>query len=163
MGYMGSGKSTLGKKIASAMDFKFVDMDKEIEKLAKLTISEIFNQMGEPYFRSIETQVLIQLSTSQKTVVALGGGTPCSEENIKLIKSSGSSVYIQIPPKGLLNRLENSKTLRPKIKGLKRNDLLEFIEKELKIREPYYNQANMIVDGLTINKTLFIASLKQLL
>lgn len=160
---MGSGKSTLGKKIASAMDFKFVDMDKEIEKLAKLTISEIFNQMGEPYFRSIETQVLIQLSTSQKTVVALGGGTPCSEENIKLIKSSGSSVYIQIPPKGLLNRLENSKTLRPKIKGLKRNDLLEFIEKELKIREPYYNQANMIVDGLTINKTLFIASLKQLL
>lgn len=163
MGYMGSGKSTLGKKIASAMDFKFVDMDKEIEKFAKLTISEIFNQMGEPYFRSIETQVLIQLSTSQKTVVALGGGTPCSEENIKLIKSSGSSVYIQIPPKGLLNRLENSKTLRPKIKGLKRNDLLEFIEKELKIREPYYNQANMIVNGLTINKTLFIASLKQLL
>ena len=161
MGYMGSGKSTLGKKIASAMDFQFIDLDKAIEENTHQTIAEIFNDFGEAHFRKLETKILKEVSKKEQVVIALGGGTPCFNENMEIIKSTGLSVYIEIPPKGLLNRLEHSKNIRPKIKEIKGQILLDYITKELTERELYYSQADLTVDGLNMNKNEFIANLKQ--
>ena len=163
MGYMGSGKSTLGKRIATTIGYRFIDLDKAIEEHSQLSVAELFKQMGEAYFRQVETEVLRKISTTTKVIVALGGGTPCSMENLEIIRATGSSIYIKIPPRGLQNRLLHSKTIRPKIQGIKGDDLLEFIEKELKIREPFYSQANMIIDGQNYDKERLIEKVEMLL
>jgi len=163
MGYMGSGKSTLGKKLSSALDYQFIDLDRYIEETTGNSIEEIFQKSGETIFRKIESEALTTVSKKEKVVIALGGGTPCHEENIKIIKNSGISVYLQIPPKGLLHRLSNAKAERPRIKGKEGDELLVFIDKDLKDREKYYLQSDIIIDGLNFNRENFNKLVKETL
>ena len=152
IGFMGSGKSGLGKRLAGQLGCEYMDADIEIERQYGQTIPEIFENEGEERFRQLETEWLEALDVTE-TVVSLGGGAPCSDHNIQLIKSKGKSVYLSLPPAALVSRLINSKTRRPLIEkyGNDKAALLEFVKKKLEEREPYYLQATLHFDAGNVN------------
>ncbi|MUP46414.1 shikimate kinase [Gramella sp. BOM4] len=150
MGYMGSGKSHIGKLLAQQIDQKFMDFDEEIEKLENLKIPEIFEKKGEIYFRKLERSVLEQnLAREEDAVVSLGGGTPCYGDNIDLIRNAEEtcSIYLKLSVQSLTERLFAEKDHRPVIQHLQdKAELEEFIRKHLFERGFYYNQADYIID-----------------
>jgi shikimate kinase len=146
IGFMGAGKTSLGRQLAKGMQYEFIDLDKKIEEYAKMTISEIFQNKGEEYFRLLETKVLKSISIEKNVVISLGGGTPTQVKNDAII-SKNISIYIKLPPKALYHRLIASKNPRPLLKDVPSDKLLEFIVTKLKEREPFYEKATMTVDG----------------
>ena len=132
MGYMGSGKTTFGKQLARKLSYHFFDLDAEIEKNEGLSISEIFSEKGEAYFRETESKILTNLLRNKNDVVlSLGGGTPCFFNNLDLIKKQSLSVYIKLPVKTLAQRLQQSnKNKRPLISGLNSKELNDLIKKQ---------------------------------
>ena len=149
LGYMASGKSYIGKRLAERIDQKFIDFDAEIEKREKSTISEIFATRGEIYFRKLERKVLEEMiGLDADAVVSLGGGTPCYGDNMELIKkmNSGTSFYLKLEVGTLTGRLELEKDHRPMISHLEnKEDLEEFIRKHLFERGFYYNQSDHVI------------------
>jgi shikimate kinase len=141
VGFMGAGKSTLGKKLASRLDVPFVDSDAEIEKEYNKTIGELFGEFGESHFREIEAQFINSLRIRDAFVLASGGGMPCYQNNMALLNELGTTFYLERTPKELMNRLINAKHQRPLIAGLSEEDLLKFIEDKLSEREEYYRQS----------------------
>ncbi len=156
-GFMGCGKSSIGKKLANELNYNFFDLDKEIEKANHTTISELFNKVGELFFREIETKELSKIAeTLNKTVVALGGGTVCFNDNLNVIKQKGCLIYLQLDPKSLYSRLVNAKTKRPLLQNLNNDELLLFIETKLKERETYYLSSHIILNGLSLTPNRII-------
>jgi shikimate kinase len=154
-GYMGSGKSTMGKKLAQLLRRDFVDLDKYIEQQSKLSVTAIFNQQGEEAFRVLESACLREvLSNYSHAVIALGGGTVCFSENLALVKQHGLLVYLQLPPKVLAERIGKSKTKRPLLQRLNAEDMLTAIEKNLALRNKYYTQAHLTVNGINLTAQL---------
>ncbi len=151
IGFMGSGKSTFGKKLAKAVQLPFIDLDKEIEKKAKCSVSDIFKYLGEDTFREMESQTLKSFEHEQNFVMATGGGTPCYFDNLQYIHSQGISIYIELDTKSIYNRLSNAKNIRPTIKGKKEEELLAFIEQTFEKRKHIYEQANYKVNGLHVD------------
>lgn len=148
---MGSGKSTLGKKLAALLSYEFIDLDTYIEQQKGDTITNIFQEQGEAAFRILEKNCLDNLLLSYTpAVVALGGGTVCFHDNLEKIKKSGVLVYIDLGPKTLAQRLSASKTQRPLLKGLDEEQLLVHIEQLLAQRLPYYTQAHLRMKGLNL-------------
>ena len=141
IGYMGSGKSHLGWKLANHLGVQFVDMDNYIEERNCKTIPQIFAEEGEAEFRKIERKALEELSEFTDLVTATGGGAPCFFDNIDLMNETGKTIYLNIDPEILANRLLKSKTERPLIKGKSREELVEFIDETLKKRNQFYSQA----------------------
>lgn len=157
LGYMGSGKSTIGLQLATILKYDFIDLDNFIEEKEQLSVKEIFNSKGEIYFRKLENTCLKEIYTSQNnTILSLGGGTPCFSGNIELINSENSkSIYLKLLPKSLSNRLFLEKEHRPLISHLKtEDDLVEFIAIHLFERQSFYSQASNIIttDNLTVNE-----------
>jgi len=151
IGFMGCGKSTLGKKLAKKLEVSFVDLDQKIEEVEGRSISEIFADVGEDGFREIETQQLKELiNTNEKCIIALGGGAPCFNQNIDLINGAGISVYLKYNVGILTSRLITAKQQRPLIAGKTNEELSVFIEQMLKQRETYYLQSDLIVEGKNI-------------
>ncbi|MCH4823440.1 shikimate kinase [Gramella lutea] len=150
LGYMGSGKSFIGKRLAERIGQEFIDFDEEIEKREKSTISDIFQQKGEIYFRKLELKVLKEMIALEKSVVvSLGGGTPCYGDNMELIKAAEDieSIYLKLNIENLTNRLEKEKEKRPLISHLKkREDLEDFIRKHLFERGFVYSQSQHIIN-----------------
>lgn len=147
IGFMGCGKTSLGEKLAEKMNFKFIDLDEVIVQNEELSINEIFNIKGESYFRELETDWLSNFE-GENCVVSLGGGTPYFNDNMKIINSIGTSVYLQLNSESLTDRLFNSKQKRPLIESFK-NDKAKLtleIDKLLKRREVFYNKANIIFE-----------------
>ncbi|MBL7910176.1 MAG: AAA family ATPase [Bacteroidia bacterium] len=150
-GFMGSGKTSVGKKLARLLRLTFIDMDEYIEKREKLTVQSLFENFGEATFRKIERSCLEEiLKKDEKLVVALGGGTVCYENNLEKIKKSGLLIYIELPVASLAQRLENSKVKRPLLKNLKGEALATFIDNKLNERKDYYNKAHIAVSGLSL-------------
>jgi shikimate kinase len=147
IGFMGSGKSTTGKKLASLLDWHFADLDRSIEKYSGKTISEIFSQYGEIYFRNVESEVLKSLKTKTNSVISTGGGTPCFGDNMDFMLETGLTLYLKLTPSQLKSRLADSKGERPLIKDLTNDGLLHFIEDKLAFREKWYNRAEITVEG----------------
>ena len=137
IGFMGSGKSTAGKKLASLMGWTFVDLDKNIEEFAGKSIPEIFEQDGESSFRQIEAKILRSLDSLKHTVISTGGGTPCYDDNMEFMLGTGLTLYLKLTPGQLKSRLSKSKGERPLIKDLGSGELLSFIEKKLFDREKW--------------------------
>lgn len=156
---MGAGKSRLGSRIASLMDLKFIDLDREIEKDQGLMIDQIFREKGEKGFREIEKRVLHQNIKSDRLVLACGGGTPCYEDNMEVMNESGTTILLDVPPEVLLSRLLNSKQKRPLIENKNEEELREYIDLKLAEREPYYNKAKIKIDPLNTSLEL----IKQIL
>jgi shikimate kinase len=151
IGFMGSGKTIIGKKLANKLQMRFVDMDNLIEETYKKTVSEIFLAVGEDSFRKIEHILLKELVSEDGFVLSTGGGVPCYHNNIDLINNNGKSVYLRMTSQALFSRLVNIRTARPLIKDLDDTELLKFIEEKLKEREQYYLKAQITVDALDIN------------
>jgi shikimate kinase len=150
VGFMGSGKTTLGRKLASRLGYPFMDLDHILEAQAGMTIAEYFATHGEDAFRKLESEVLKQTEYPADAVISTGGGLPCFFDNMDWMNSHGKSVYIKLSPKTLATRLENEKTHRPLLREKHGEDLIAFIEEKLAEREPFYNRATIVSDGLSL-------------
>lgn len=154
-GFMGSGKTTLGKKLAQQTGVKFIDLDRYIEKKENKTILWIFKHEGEETFRTMEKNALLELTKSEEpTVIALGGGTVTFEDNLKLVKNNGLVVYIELSAEQLAERLKKSRQKRPLIKDFKDDGLLKTINLKLEERKAFYHQAHIIVNGFTLTSQI---------
>ena len=153
LGYMGSGKSSVGKKLAKKLNVDFIDLDSYIEEREGCSIAALFAEKGEIYFRKVEHQALEELVKSKtKYVLAVGGGTPCYANNIELINKVDQSVYLKTSIAELYKRLVKNKQKRPLIKDIADDKLQEFIAKHLFERSGFYEQAKLTV--LTDGKKL---------
>jgi shikimate kinase len=150
IGFMGSGKSVSGRKLASNLGLSFADLDTLIEQNYKMSIPGIFSQFDETVFRKLETKVLNEFVEGDDFVLSCGGGTPCFNNNMELIKNSGISIYIKLSPKALADRLLKSKTKRPLIKNIEPEQLVPKIEEMLILREKFYSQSDITVEGLNL-------------
>ena len=150
VGFMGSGKSTVGKGLARRLGYSFIDMDARIEGEHGLSINEIFEKLGEKAFREMENKLLKEMVSLKDAVISTGGGLPCTGNNMDLINRKGVSIYLRMDPAALLNRLSRGKSRRPLIRHLSREELETFIYEKLKEREPVYLKAHHIVDGLDV-------------
>jgi shikimate kinase len=161
IGFMGSGKTTAGKKLASLLGWSFIDLDKRIEEYAGKTIPEIFSQSGEDYFRIIETQLLRNLKMCTKTVISTGGGTPCYIDNMDYMIETGLTIYLKLTPAELKSRLSQSKGKRPLIKDLDQNELTSFIKEKLAVREKWYERSDITMDGIDLDINLLLSHVKS--
>lgn len=142
MGFMGCGKTFIGQKLAKELAWSFCDLDERIEAIEKSSVSSIFETKGEAYFRRLERDCLMQTAKDSKTVVALGGGTPCFFDNIEWIKLNGSSLFLDVAPQVLMERLLNESNKRPLVKGKNKEELMLFIHEKLEERRSFYEQAD---------------------
>ena len=158
IGYMGCGKSTLGKKLSSIKNIPFIDLDEYIIKHENKYIQDIFRDKGEIYFRKIETLYLQEiLQNNDNFILSLGGGTPCYGNNISLIKNPHIlSIYLKYLPKNLAQRLLNETNQRPLLQQINNTNLEDFIRKHLFDRAPYYSQASITIpmDNLSEDESL---------
>lgn len=149
LGYMGSGKTTIGRIVANQLNIKFLDLDAYIEQQENMLVADIFKERGELYFRKKEREYLSQLILQETSfVLSLGGGTPCFGDNMELINQhTANSFYLNINIKELSDRLKLEKDHRPMIAHLNDDDILEFIGKHLFERSYFYNMAHKKIKG----------------
>jgi shikimate kinase len=150
IGFMGSGKSTIGRKLARHLNIEFYDIDKLLEQQKGLKVADYFARYGEQSFRETERDILQKSWYPDNCVIATGGGAPCYFDNMDWMNRNGKVVYLSLPPKALAKRLEHSATERPLIKNLKGDELVEFISQKLSERESWYNKAGFIISGIDI-------------
>ena len=156
IGYMGSGKTTLGQALHSATGMPFVDLDQAVEREAGMTVSRIFELQGEAGFRRLETSMLRRVS-GMRAIVACGGGTPCQPGNIELMNSAGVTVWLQADVDRLAARLAEARSTRPLIAALSNSDLRRFVEDNLRRRTPYYSRAAHTFDANALDDARQIA------
>jgi shikimate kinase len=150
IGFMGSGKTTWGRKLASRMGCEFLDLDHILEAQAGMAIAEYFAEFGEDAFRKLESEVLKQTNYPENAVISTGGGLPCFFDNMQWMNAHGKTIYIKLSPKTLAARLENEKTHRPLLREKHGEALITFIAEKLNERDPFYSQASIITDGLSL-------------
>lgn len=146
IGYMGSGKSTIGRHMARLLDYRFIDTDHYIETRWRERITDTFARSGEATFRRRERLVIEELMTMTDTIFATGGGLPCQGDTMDLLLAEGTVVYLRCGVDVLTSRLELCKRTRPTIKDKSGQELRDFIESSLRERRPIYERAQVIVD-----------------
>jgi len=147
VGYMGCGKSTIGRKVAEILGLSFVDLDKYIEERYFKSVPAIFAEEGEERFREKERISLLEVSQFENVVVGTGGGAPCFFDNMDVMNNNGVTVYIAPDTEVLATRLLKSKTERPLIVGKSFEELISFINTALLKRAPFYEKAKIIIRG----------------
>ena len=148
IGYMGSGKTTVGQLLATQLGYGFIDMDNHIEGKLFKSISQIFTELGEDQFRLLEKQCLHEVAEFDQVVISTGGGVPCFFDNMEYMNKQGVTVYLKLSSADLAERLEQSHAnKRPLLANRKGEELLHFISEELAKREPFYSQAAFSVSG----------------
>ena len=152
IGFMGCGKSTIGKKLAKTLSCKFIDLDKYIERKTGESIQQIFKKKEEKYFRVLEIESLMEICKSDNLVIATGGGTPCFFDNMQRILDKGICIYLNMEANNLTKRLSKEKSKRPLIENLTEKYLVNFIRKKLVEREVFYNKANHIIQAKNISE-----------
>lgn len=147
LGFMGTGKSTIGAILARKMEMEFIDLDDYIEKISGLSIQEIFETGGEASFRKLEQKCLYVLSERDNLIIATGGGTPCHFQNMRLIKNSGVSIYLNCTAEVIYERLYDKRATRPLISNKSDDELKRDIINLLSERRQYYEQSDIIVNA----------------
>lgn len=152
IGYMGSGKSTLGRVLSRQLCTEFIDLDAYIENRFHASVKDLFAKHGEAGFREIEHRMLREVCEFQNTVIACGGGTPCYSGNMELMNEHGITVFLSVPVERLHARLSRprSKAKRPVIADKSDEELLQFIASNLAMRERFYSQAEVTFDTTNI-------------
>lgn len=150
LGYMGSGKSTLGNRLAKSIGYDFIDTDQTFEQKHQIDLEKYFRIYGEKKFRMLEQEVLHETFQLDRAIISTGGGTPCFKDNMQQIKANGFSVYLRMPAEALYQRLIQTKRIRPLTAGLKDQELLDFIHKTLEKRDLYYEQADLCISGINL-------------
>lgn len=145
VGYMGSGKTTVGKILSEKMNIPFIDMDDRLENYLGMRVSEVFETNGELFFRKKENELLASLLEEGPMVLSTGGGVPCYSGNMDLILEKGTAIYLKLGVPELVDRLSKEKEHRPLISHLSDEDLPEFIGKHLFERNPFYQKAQLTI------------------
>lgn len=148
IGYMGAGKSTIGKKLAGRLGVPFIDLDDAFEEKYKYSIPNFFDHFGEERFREFEYQCLKEIiRTYDDAVIATGGGTACFNNNMALMNARGKTVYIKMHSRSLAHRLKCARRLRPVVRDIRNERMQDFVEEQLSERENYYKGAHITVKG----------------
>jgi shikimate kinase len=166
LGYMGSGKTSIGKILAKKNNCEFIDLDKVIEKKYNSSVSKIFSDLGELEFRKIEKQMLNEiLNYDRKFILSLGGGTPCYFNNMDMILSKSNNVfYIKVPTNTLSNRLFLRKKKRPIISNIQSIEKMnEFVSKHIFERMPFYEKSNYVIESSRNDKELVVKEISNIL
>ena len=161
IGFMGSGKTTVGEKLAKTLNYNFIDLDKQIEQAVNKSIADLFAHHGEKFFRESEKTTLHQSFEQKNTVISCGGGTPCFFDNLEQMKKNGITVYLKLAAGSLFHRLAAGKSKRPLISGMTDLGLMEYITNELEKRELFYNQADIIIKGESIKASELAEMIKN--
>lgn len=146
VGYMGAGKTTIGHQLAKQMGKQFYDLDWYIEMRYHKTIAQIFEERGEEGFRELERNMLHEVAEFEDIIISCGGGTPCFFDNMEYMNSLCTTIYLKASADVLAKHLRMGKTVRPLIQGKNDQELVEYIQESLKVREPYYMKAQHIFD-----------------
>ena len=141
VGYMGSGKTTVGKALSKDLGIPFYDLDWYIESRMRKTVAQIFAERGEEGFRKIEHNMLHEVAEFENVIISCGGGTPCFFDNMDYMNGQGETVYLQASPDVLYNHLKMGKTERPLLKNKTPEEMQVFIAEQLEKREPHYSKA----------------------
>lgn len=152
IGFMSSGKTTVGRELANVLGYRFIDIDEYIESKHHRTIKQIFESKGEEHFRLIENEALKEVSSfNGDFVISSGGGTSCFYNNIDFMNRNGVTVYLRLEVATLLSRLVESKIDRPLLWGKTREELNNYIIRVLDERKKFYEKAQIIVDADNVN------------
>lgn len=146
IGYMGAGKTTMGKALAQDLQLPFYDLDWYIEERFRHTIPQIFAEKGEDGFRRVEQNVLHEVAEFEDVVISCGGGTPCFFDNMDYMNRQAMTVYLKASPDVLFQHLKMGKTERPLLKGKTDEELKAYIQASLATREPFYSRARYTLD-----------------
>ena len=144
IGYMYSGKTTLGHKLAVKLGYQWLDLDQVFEQVFHTSIPIFFKRYGEEAFRKLEQKLLHETANNDNTVISTGGGTPCHFDNIQWINKHGKSVYFDVTVDTLLRRAAQSKKPRPILMGMTEEERSQYIRQQLEARMPYYRKAQII-------------------
>ncbi|MEJ7560232.1 MAG: shikimate kinase [Pedobacter sp.] len=150
IGFMGCGKTTLGRKLAQKMNYSFKDLDHELEAAAGMSVSDYFSANGEEAFRLLEKETLQNRDFPTNCVISTGGGTPCFFDNMEFMNRSGITIYLDMPPAALAKRLEHSKHKRPLIANKDEEQIVAFIKEKIEERNAYYKRSFLTVNGINI-------------
>ena len=146
IGYMGAGKTTVGKALAQELGVPFYDLDWYITNRMRKTIAQIFEERGEEGFRQIERNMLHEVAEFEDVIISCGGGTPCFFDNIDYMNQQAPVVYLKAEPEVLYKHLAMSKNDRPLLRGKSQEELITFITEQLEKRSPYYTKAAYTLD-----------------
>lgn len=146
IGYMGSGKTTVGKALSKATGMMFYDLDWYIESRMRKTVSQIFAERGEEGFRQIEYNMLHEVAEFENVIISCGGGTPCFFDNMDYLNQQGDVVYLKATPETLYKHLLMAKVERPLLKDKTPEQLIDYITEHLKERAPFYEKARHTLD-----------------
>lgn len=146
IGYMGAGKTTVGKELAKALGVQFYDLDWYIETRMRKTVKQIFDEKGEEGFRKIEHSMLHEVAEFENVVISCGGGTPCFFDNIDYMNQQGDTIYLQASPEILYQHLQMGKGVRPLLLNKTPEEVKVFIREQLAYREQFYLKASHILD-----------------
>ena len=146
IGYMGAGKTTVGKALAKELGVTFYDLDWYITSRMRKTIGQIFEERGEEGFRQIERSMLHEVAEFENVIISCGGGTPCFFDNIDYMNQQAPVVYLKADPEVLYKHLAMSKNDRPLLRGKSQEELIVFIREQLEKREPFYTKARYTLD-----------------
>ena len=146
VGYMGSGKTTVGKALSKETGMMFYDLDWYIESRMHKSVSQIFAERGEEGFRKIEHNMLHEVAEFEDVIISCGGGTPCFFDNMDYLNQKGDVVYLKATPETLYKHLQMGKVERPLLKGKSPEELIAYITAHLQERAPFYEKAKYILD-----------------
>jgi len=146
VGYMGSGKTTVGKALSKETGMMFYDLDWYIESRMRKSVSQIFAEKGEEGFRKIEYNMLHEVAEFEDVIISCGGGTPCFFDNMDYLNQQGDVVYLKATPETLYKHLLMAKVERPLLKGKSPEELIGYITEHLKERAPFYEKAKYTLD-----------------
>ena len=146
IGYMGAGKTTVGKALAKELGVTFYDLDWYITSRMRKTVGQIFEERGEDGFRQIERSMLHEVAEFENVIISCGGGTPCFFDNIDYMNQQAPVVYLKADPEVLYKHLAMSKNDRPLLRGKSQEELITFIREQLELREPFYTKARYTLD-----------------
>lgn len=167
IGYMGAGKTTVGKALSKQLNMPFYDLDWYIESRMRKTVKEIFDERGEEGFRIIEHNLLHEVAEFEDVIISCGGGVPCFYDNMEYMNQQGETVYLKATPEVLYGHLKMGKSVRPLLENKTPEEVKDFIYEQLKIREPYYNKAKYILDVNLMDDydkiRIFVTKLRDLL
>ena len=146
VGYMGSGKTTIGKALSKETGMMFYDLDWYIESRMHKTVSQIFAERGEEAFRKMEYNMLHEVAEFEDVIISCGGGTPCFFDNMDYLSRQGDVVYLKASPDTLYKHLLMAKVERPLLKDKTQDELIDYITTHLAEREPYYQKAHHVLN-----------------
>lgn len=146
LGYMGAGKTTVGKALSKDLGMMFYDLDWYIENRMHMTVKEIFDERGEEGFRKIESNMLHEVAEFEDVIISCGGGTPCFFNNMDYMNRQGETIYLKATPDVLYKHLKMGRTVRPLLLNKTPDEVREFVGKQLAERETYYNKAKHVLD-----------------